>query len=377
MTKPFIIDLFSGCGGFGLGAKLAGFDVRIAIDFDKDLQSSYSLNFPSTDAKLKDIGKITAEDWQEWLGDDRPDGIIGGPPCQGYSRIGKRDKNDPRNALVAHFFRHIELLRPKFFIMENVEGLLDEGTVDSVMTSLQGIARFYTVLDPMVINAADYGAPTDRKRVVIIGYDKARMAPISIADVFAGKRKRKVTVRSAIGDLPEPLPGSAKLKDYCYAELKEYSNFKVSKYAKALRALPPEGMGNKEAIEQLKKGYVSGFHLTDHTPEVAARYAAVKPGMVDKTSKSSRLEWQGQCKTLRAGTGSDKGSFQAVRPLHPEVGRVITVREAARLQGFPDWFLFHQTKWHSFRMIGNSVSPIVSKALLDIVRSKLVLKKAA
>lgn len=360
-----------------MGARLAGFDVKIAIDFDKDLQSSYSLNFPTTDAKLKDIGQITLEDWQDWLGDKRPDGIIGGPPCQGYSRIGKRDKDDPRNELVGHFFRHVELLRPKFFIMENVEGLLDEGTVDGVMTSLQSIAEHYTVLDPLIINAADYGAPTDRKRVVIIGYDASRMEPISHADILGKQLKHKVTVKEAIGDLPEPLPDSAKIRDYCYAELKEQNQFKVSKYAKGLRKHPPKGFGNEAAIKKLKDGYVSGFHITDHTPSVAARYVATPPGKVDKISKSARLEWRGQCKTLRAGTGADKGSFQAVRPLHPEVGRVITVREAARLQGFPDWFLFHPTKWHSFRMIGNSVSPKMSKALLEAVKSKMNLKLAA
>lgn len=376
MTRPFIIDLFSGCGGFGLGAKLAGFDVKIAIDFDEDLQSSYAKNFPGTDVKLKDIGKIAMADWQKWLGDERPDGIIGGPPCQGYSRIGKRDLNDPRNELVGHFYRHVELLRPKFFIMENVEGLLDGGTVNGLMTSLERIAKYYTVLDPLIINAADFGAPTDRKRVVIIGFDASRMEPITHADVLA-KKRRKVTVRSAIGDLPEPLKGTSKQKDFCYADVKPKNQFKTSQYARGLQKLPPNGLGNEEAIEKLKQGFVSGFQITDHSEQVAARYASTPQGKVDKITKSRRLEWNGLCKTLRAGTGADKGSFQAVRPLHPEIGRVITVREAARLQGFPDWFLFHPTKWHSFRMIGNSVSPKMSEKLLEVMKEKLILKMVA
>jgi DNA (cytosine-5)-methyltransferase 1 len=104
---------------------------------------------------------------------------------------------------------------------------------------------------------------------------------------------------------------------------------------------------------------------------VAKRYANVKQGASDKISKSKKLDPTGFCPTLRAGTGKDKGSYQAVRPIHPTKNRVITPREAARLQGFPDWFVFHKTKWHSFRQIGNSVSPIVAERLLNVIREKI------
>src|SRR3546814_16995927 len=90
------------------------------------------------------------------------------------------------------------------------------------------------------------------------------------------------------------------------------------------------------------------------------RFIETAQGKVEPVSHYPKLAWSGQCPTLRAGTGAEKGSFQAMRPIHPTQPRVITVREGARLQGFPDWFMFHPTKWHSFRMIGNSVSPIVS-----------------
>jgi DNA (cytosine-5)-methyltransferase 1 len=138
-----------------------------------------------------------------------------------------------------------------------------------------------------------------------------------------------------------------------------------------MRAMPPEWLGSYEAKMILKEGRVSGLFTTNHATEVAKRYQDVQQGQTDPVSRSKKLAWDGLCPTLRAGTGSDKGSHQAVRPLHPEDGRVITVREAARLQGFPDWFTFHPTKWHSFRMIGNSVSPIVSKFLLGVIRQKL------
>jgi DNA (cytosine-5)-methyltransferase 1 len=128
-------------------------------------------------------------------------------------------------------------------------------------------------------------------------------------------------------------------------------------------------------------GLFTGHRKTTHTRKVAARFATVIPGQMDKVGRHPRLCWSGQCPTLRAGTGADVGSYQSVRPIHPDENRVITVREAARLQGFPDKHLFHPTVWHSFRMIGNSVSPIIASELLRILAERLDLggktKKAA
>ena len=131
----------------------------------------------------------------------------------------------------------------------------------------------------------------------------------------------------------------------------------------------PDGVGDAEAIARLnKKNEVSGCLGTRHTKKVLDRYSKIKPGKTDSISRSRRLNSNGFCPTLRAGTGSDKGSRQAVRPLHPTENRVITPREAARLQGFPDWFQFHATKWHSFRQIGNSVSPILAEHILSVIK---------
>ena len=151
----------------------------------------------------------------------------------------------------------------------------------------------------------------------------------------------------------------------------------LSDYARLLRSPPPTGLGSMEANERHAAGFVSGMVATRHSHDIIRRYASVAGGRSDPITKSYRLEWGGQSPTLRAGTGADKGAFQAVRPLHPGTGRVITVREAARLQGFPDWFTFHPTKWHSFRMIGNSVSPFVSRGLLSRIAHNLQLALAA
>lgn len=131
----------------------------------------------------------------------------------------------------------------------------------------------------------------------------------------------------------------------------------------------PDGVGNTNALERYaKKNEVQGNFGTRHSDELTRRYGALAYGESDPITKSVRLDPVGLCPTLRAGTGPDHGSFQAVRPIHYLRPRVITPREAARLQGFPDWFVFDRTKWHSFRQLGNSVSPLVAEALLSVVR---------
>lgn len=359
-----LIDLFCGCGGFSLGAELAGFRSLAAIDIDHVLQSAYRKNFPNTKTIEGDVGQILKSDWRQLIGTVRPDGIIGGPPCQGFSRIGKRSKNDPRNTLIHHFYRHVAELSPKFFVMENVEGLLDEDNRDVLTSAIERVSGRYRILGPLVVNAAHFGAATNRRRVIVVGYDPDDCDSLSLEQIQPALHSL-VTVRDAIGDLPAPIQNVGREDDFGWAKYPVGSGERLSNYARVLREAPPEGLGWAEAIRFHKKGFVSGLYATCHTAAVARRYAKTECGKSDPVSKSYRLEWNGQCPTLRAGTGAEKGAFQAVRPIHPAEGRVITVREAARMQGFPDWFVFHPTKWHSFRMIGNSVSPFVSRGLLS------------
>jgi DNA (cytosine-5)-methyltransferase 1 len=369
-----LVDLFSGGGGFSLGGEMAGFHSLAAIDIDATLQSGFRRNFPKTRTIEASVADIEPCDWGQILGGVRPDGIVGGPPCQGFSRIGKRRQDDPRNTLIGQFVRHVNTLRPRFFIIENVEGLLDGEPKKVLSAALAEVASAYRVLTPIIVNAADYGAATIRQRVMVIGYDPSEMDSITESD-FSPSKSVPVDVRQAISDLPEPIPDAKEAMNYGWApyQLTEH----LSEYARWMRALPAEGLGCQEAIQHLLAGRVSGMFSTRHSDDIARRYASIQGGKSDPTTKSYRLKWDGLCPTLRAGTGADKGAFQAVRPLHPGEGRVITVREAARLQGFPDWFLFHPAKWHSFRMIGNSVSPFVSAGVLSRVATRLSVALAA
>ena len=170
---------------------------------------------------------------------------------------------------------------------------------------------------------------------------------------------KRVTVKEALKGLPN------KIKPEWQSEQEGLKKIKTSpngRFGKRLKGNIPHLVGNRFAIERLKtKQLVSGNLGTYHTKEVLRRWRKIRPGKTDDVSWTVRLDPKGFCPTLRAGTNKDHGGFQSLRPIHPWEDRVITPREAARLQGFPDWFVFHPTKWHSFRQIGNSVSPILSR----------------
>ncbi|MEN5084019.1 DNA cytosine methyltransferase [Bosea sp. TWI1241] len=349
-----LVELFCGCGGFSLGAHKAGFEVAAAYDVDPILTHSYRLNFPRTKLVLRDVAPLTGAEIEADVG-EKPFGIFGGPPCQGFSDIGKRDKGDPRRQLLRHFFRIVSEVEPTFFVMENVRGLAYQDARPVLDDALGLVSDRYDILDPIIWDAAQFGAATRRNRMFVIGVLKDRKAPITRQDVEAFKRK-PATVKQAIADLmgareaeeSETLPG--------FDRWRIHRRGLPSDYAMQLRA--PDNI-------------FTGHRPTAHTEVVVARFAKVKPGKTEPIGRHPRLKQTGQCPTLRAGTGSDKGSFQSVRPIHPTEHRVITVREAARLQGFPDAHVFHPTIWHSFRMIGNSVSPFMSEAIFRAIRARL------
>jgi DNA (cytosine-5)-methyltransferase 1 len=352
-----VIDLFCGAGGLSLGAHFAGFKTAVAVDIDANLTSSYGENFPGATLLLKDLSLLSGRSLLEEAGfkANEISGIIGGPPCQGFSLMGRRDMTDPRNALIGHFFRLVREIQPSFFVMENVPGIL-LGDAKTALEDLIDGLKGYDILGPIYVNASDFGAATNRERVIVIGFRGGRIAQ---PELDRQKTTKKSSVRSAIADLPEP-----KAEGWGH-----YRNVEPSSYASQARRIRM-GLGAALFKQATRDGRVSGIQPTLHTEEVQRRFSSVLPGTNDTVSRCPRLSWDAVAPTLRAGTGPDHGSYQSIRPIHPERDRVITVREAARLQGFPDWFKFHDTKWHSFRMIGNSVSPFMSEALLRTVASQ-------
>jgi DNA (cytosine-5)-methyltransferase 1 len=360
-----IIDLFAGAGGLSLGAARAGFTVKAAVELDKHAVATHSRNFPLSKHLALDVAKLAGEELLH-LSDLKMgelDGLVGGPPCQGFSSMGNRDVADARNDLFAHFFRLVSETKPAFFVAENVPGILSERYDEVRSAALSLVPPAYRVLDPITVQANLYGAPTLRKRIFFIGYLPTRFSVELTKEHFGPPTQVEAAIVSmALQGLPTRIDCRWQSEEMGWRPATSCGGtFLASRITSSV----PVGVGNAALMERyFDKGEVSGCMGTRHSDDLRRRYRALKYGETDAGTKSRRLDPNGYCPTLRAGTGAEKGSYQAVRPIHYSSARVITPREAARLQGFPDWFVFHSTKWHSFRQIGNSVSPIVAERIL-------------
>jgi DNA (cytosine-5)-methyltransferase 1 len=368
--KKRVIDLFSGVGGLSLGAARAGFDVVGAVELDAKAIKAHRKNFPNTQHVDQDISTLTGEKLLQKCGVGRRelDGLIGGPPCQGFSTIGHRRTDDPRNSLLTHFFRLVNETRPAFFLAENVPGVLHQRNAITLNSALEVVPKRYTLLAPIKVTASDFGVPTLRTRVFFVGFDAERCDAIA-EDAFAPDEEcADVRVKDALRALPA-------IRSTWQAENDSWRSVGAmddSEYAGFIQGEVPVGIGDPTALELYRsRRLTSGFLGTAHEEETVKRFSRLRQGETDPISRAMRLDRDGYCPTLRAGTGPDRGSYQSVRPVHPTSPRVIAPREAARLQGFPDWFQFDATKWHAFRQIGNSVSPIVAANLLRIIAAHL------
>jgi DNA (cytosine-5)-methyltransferase 1 len=365
-----LVDLFCGCGGLSLGAHNAGFETALAVDSDSNLRSAYRRNFVGRSVAGFDLQKVAGEALRARLRTRKLTGVIGGPPCQGFSVMGRSQKDDPRNTLVSKFLEIAISLEPAFFVMENVPGFLSDRHSALREAALSQIPQKYKIVGPVKLNAADYGGATNRERVVLIGYDPDYLDELSLSDLENAKLDRpRVTVGEALSGLVASKANTATDVGFDWVRLDR--RCERSDYATSLHPSAPCRYLSKTARRLYSEGYVTGFQPTEHAPQTIKRFSETEPGKQETVSRYYRLAWDRTAPTLRAGTGSDRGSYQAARPIHPEEPRVITVREAARLQGFPDWFMFHPTKWHSHRMIGNSVSPIFAEAIMRVIASKL------
>jgi len=370
-NKPKVIDLFAGVGGFSLGLMRAGFDLALAIDKDKHAMAAHKVNFPNLDHLLTDISDLDGNILLQRanLGRGQLAGLVGGPPCQGFSTMGKRDLSDSRNDLFNKFFELVQQSKPKFYVAENVLGILHAKYEEILTNALALVEDEYVMLPPLRLKASDFGAPTIRERVFFIGY-RSDKKKVILPEHFEDHKVSKITT------VTDALMGLPRIIDENWLSEKDgwrsYEPLPNSYFWDRVKGHIPENVGDKEALRRFnEEKIISGCLGTRHNSSVLKRYEILQQGERDNISRASRLDENGLCPTIRAGTGSDRGSFQAVRPIHPIMPRVITPREAARLQGFPDWFQFAPSKWHSFRQIGNSVSPIVSEVIFRVIASQL------
>ncbi len=383
-TRPTAIDLFSGCGGMSLGLEAAGFDIVASVEYDPIHALVHHFNFPYSATFCADVSEISASEILEQIKrknfSTEIDLIAGGPPCQGFSHIGKRQLDDPRNSLVFEYVRIIKEIRPKYFIFENVPGI---GTGKHKQFLLELLAEFenlnYNITKPVqVLDSSNYGVAQKRKRLIILGsrHDQPSLAyPPKLNQarkkhqmaLFADQLQPLFTVEEAIGDLADNkifIGRDAGLnpQELCY--LGKRTSFSVH----------PQGnfalCHNRNSIDK-----VWGHLGSKHTEISIQRFAETEPGSTEKISRFFKLSPTGLCHTLRAGTASNKGAFTAPRPIHYSQPRCISIREAARLHSFPDWFQFHRTIWHGFREIGNAVTPLLAKAIGDEIVNRLEVER--
>lgn len=376
--RPICIDLFAGAGGMSLGFEQAGFDVACAVEIDAVHCAVHKYNFPRTAVICKSVVDVDGAAIRKaaGIGDKRVSVVIGGSPCQGFSMIGKRSLDDPRNALVGHFMRVVTDLEPDYFVLENVRGLTVGKHREFLTEVVEGFmaAGYEVVLPWRVLNAAWFGVPQHRERLFLVGARKGLPLPAYPERAFnkAGDRKPLTglpagpSVSDALRDLPDAERFDGLLSGDCVSA----AMGDPSAYAAVLRGLSRDPCDFSRPRPLPAPGLTSSARAV-HTALTRSRFAATEPGAVEPVSRFLRLHPDGVCNTLRAGTGKERGAFTAARPIHPWLARCVTVREMARLHSYPDWFRFNWTKWHGAREVGNSVPPLLARAVASAVMSAM------
>lgn len=346
-----VIDLFAGVGGLSLGFEMAGFDVVVANEYDKSIAQAYRKNHPKTNMIVGDITKLDLyKAFGEWKG--KTDVIVGGPPCQGFSQKGKRKTiHDERNFLFKYYVKVVKLIEPTYFVMENVPNLLtaENGFFKEEIEKL--FKEMGYSLSAGVLNASDFGIPQNRKRAVIIG-KKGTTAP-----KLPKPNYKRVTIWDAISDLAFLNSGEG-------CEEQSYKLKCSSEYQKELR-------GNETVLKNHKATKHSNMALERLSliPENAGREVLPKEhrtkSIYSGTWTRMKKEEISVTITTRFDTPSS-GKFT-----HPYLNRAITVREAARIQSFPDSFYFIGNKGSQMKQVGNAVPPLLARAIANAIKEDM------
>jgi len=357
-----VIDLFAGCGGLSLGFIRSGYEVSKAVEFDASIANTYKMNHPETDVIVNDIKNIDHSGVFKY-GD--ADVIIGGPPCQGFSMAGARIRHgfidDPRNYLFKHYFNIVKTVKPEVFVMENVKGML----------TMQGGKIFEEIIrsfsDPdmldgkpynihyRIVRAVEFGVPQKRERLIIIG---TTVAGIDFNDLWDKTVKDikadipsyfdTVTVRDAIGNLGKvtkdgridnPAP-ETDYERYLACGLKSLENHTQTNHSSL-------------AVDRMKR-INNGENYTSLEEQINSVHSG----------SYGRLCWNEQAPTITTRFDTPAGG----RFIHPTEDRTLSPREAARIQSFPDDFVFYGNKTSICKQIGNAVPPKVSYFLAEFVK---------
>lgn len=378
LFMPKALSLFSGIGGLCEGVRLAGFDVVGAVEFDKFAADNYRRNFPDVPLFADDIAQFLPEDSPkqravhraQYCPRDRLELLFGGPPCQGYSQIGTRDVDDPRNALYLHVTRIARQLKPRLVLIENVPNLLlmQRGLFKGrIMNALRRAG--YDNIGLIVLNAAEFGVPQERKRVFFLAAQSSDIAmPMQDAldAAVESLRTERVTVREAIGDLPEQVAPDSGIA-MAYPSVR-----KPSSYLREMR-LDYDGrvLSKEEKLGFYRRRFAKRQLHNHHTKEIQEKrlrlIRLLRPGLKAdslprdvwdnaRPEKWRRLAPDRPAHTLMAQMHRDLSEW-----VHPDHDRWITVREALRLQSFHDGFVLEGSEWQQLKQVGNAVPPLLGR----------------
>lgn len=391
------IDLFAGCGGLTEGFYSLGYHALAHVEIDHFACETLRTRMRHYNYSEKAIERavieadITSSDIlskiHEAVGSNPVDVIIGGPPCQSFSPLGvakdeNNMENDPRNFLFESYVRILNEFLPQIFVFENVTGILKAVVKKKRIFSLVAkelSINYKIVTDPdtIVLDATHYGVPQDRKRVILIGVRKD--LPFSAEEVYAAIKKthyapgdipaenlrRFVSVREAIDDLPKLKQGEGKEKS-SYAkpisQCTEYQKMMRQNYQGPLLYHVARKNNEKDVLryQAMAKNHWNFLELLEYRPDLGHEKKRV-------FFNSYKVQWWDKpAKTIIAHLYKDGNQF-----IHPDYnqGRSITVREAARLQSFPDDFIFEGSRTEQFKQIGNAVPPLLARAIAEAIQS--------
>lgn len=341
--KLTAIDIFSGAGGMSVGASMAGINVTVAVEYDKHAAETFRVNHPESELICDDIRnvKLDPKYKNSFI-------LFGGPPCQGFSTSNTKTRNssNSNNSLFHEYIKQVNELNPKWFVFENVEGItsFENGTV--VQKLKEEFEKLGYKTNWEVLTASDYGVPQNRNRFFMVGNR------LDIDFTFPKKNKNRVSVREAIEDLPE-------LKNGDSFDILDYKKVEINPYVKLMR-------GNSEKVSQ---NYVSR-----NSDYVLERYKHIKPGQnwkaipeeLMKNYKNTSNCHSGIYKRLDPSSPSVViANYRKNMLIHPFENRGLSVREAARIQSFPDDFIFKGNLSFQQQQIGNAVPPLLAKAIFE------------
>lgn len=375
------VSLFAGCGGFCEGAELAGFKVKVAVEWDKAACETYRYNFPKTPLFEGDIHDFLAgsgdEDCRKY-GLTDIDLVFGGPPCQGFSQIGPRVLTDGRNELYLQYARIVERLKPRAFLLENVPNILlmNKGSFrDAILAHFRSLG--YSNTSFVKLSAADFGVPQTRDRVFFYGsrdggLTREALEKIAANALSAVKVGKRVTVAEAIGDLPDDIVPSGNTMTY-------EGCARPSSFAREMRLDTAGSVYSRAAKRRRGIGTKSQVLLHNHhTKGIQERrlklIALLAPGA--KGDSLPKHVWNGARPEKWRRLHPDLPSYTILAQMHrdlsewvhPSLQRWITVREAARLQSFHDGFVFRSSEWQMLKQVGNAVPPLLGRAVALMAR---------